>query len=81
MQMQADLLGVDVVRPASTEATALGAAYLAGLAVGYWPTQDFIATQWKAECRFSPQMNDAARQQKRQLWSRALERSRGWVTR
>ena len=56
MQFQADLLGVPVVRPAVTETTALGAAYLAGLAVGFWGSEEEIARQWQAERRFEPSM-------------------------
>ena len=61
MQMQADLLGVPVVRPKISETTALGAAYLAGLAVGYWQTQSEIAEQWRADRRFVSAMKPAAR--------------------
>lgn len=78
MQLQADLLGVDVVRPSNAEATALGAAYLAGLAVGYWPTQEAIAQQWQAERRFSPTIDDATRKAKRAVWARALSRAGAW---
>src|SRR5262249_9574706 len=56
MQFQADLLGVPVVRPAVTETTALGAAYLAGLAVGFWPSLDAITGQWQVDRRFEPNM-------------------------
>ena len=56
MQFQADLLGVPVVRPAVTETTALGAAYLAGLAVGFWKSADEIAGQWRVDRRFEPSM-------------------------
>jgi glycerol kinase len=54
MQFQADVLGVPVVRPKVTETTALGAAYLAGLAVGFWDTQEEIAAQWACDRRFEP---------------------------
>ena len=56
MQFQADLLGVPVVRPQVTETTALGAAYLAGLAVGFWASAEAIARQWRVERRFEPAM-------------------------
>ena len=56
MQFQADLLGVPVVRPAVTETTALGAAYLAGIAVGYWKSVDDVSGQWKVDRRFEPAM-------------------------
>jgi glycerol kinase len=78
MQFQADLLGVPVVRPAVTETTALGAAYLAGLAVGYWPSVDAITGQWRAERRFEPAMSRSAAQPLRERWSAAVARSKGW---
>jgi glycerol kinase len=78
MQFQADLLGVPVVRPRITETTALGAAYLAGLSVGFWRSTDEVAAKWRADRRFEPAMTrDAAAARMRQ-WSRAVERSRGW---
>ncbi|MEN3940484.1 glycerol kinase GlpK [Prosthecobacter sp. SYSU 5D2] len=77
MQFQADLLGVPVVRPVVTETTALGAAYLAGLAVGYWKNQAEIATQWKTERRFEPAMKAAQRKGLMAGWNRALERTKG----
>jgi glycerol kinase len=78
MQFQADLLGVPVVRPAITETTALGAAYLAGLAVGFWSGTAEVSSQWKVDRRFEPQMprGDAATLQAR--WQEALERAKGW---
>jgi glycerol kinase len=81
MQTQADLLGMPVVRPRILETTALGAAYLAGLAVGFWKTRDEIAGQWQVERRFEPNpaREEAARQ--RESWHRAVERARGWVER
>jgi glycerol kinase len=78
MQLQADLLGVEVVRPSNAEATALGAAYLAGLAVGYWHNKESIAEQWQAERRFSPTIDDAERKSKRDVWNRALGRASAW---
>ena len=78
MQFQADLLGVPVVRPAVTETTALGAAYLAGLAVGYWGSVDAITGQWKVDRRFEPAMPRAAATALRERWSAALGRSKGW---
>jgi glycerol kinase len=79
MQFQADLLGVPVVRPAVTETTALGAAYLAGLAVGYWKTPAEIESQRQIERRFEPQMDGARAKELRANWDRAVERSRGWA--
>src|SRR5438105_3930652 len=78
MQTQADLLGVPVVRPAVTETTALGAAYLAGLAVGYWPSVDAVSGQWKVDRRFDPKMPRAAAQALRERWTAALGRSKAW---
>jgi glycerol kinase len=79
MQFQADLLGVPVVRPAVTETTALGAAYLAGLAVGYWKSPDEIASQRSIDRRFEPAMDPAKARELRAQWNRAVERSRGWA--
>jgi glycerol kinase len=79
MQFQADLLGVPVVRPAVTETTALGAAYLAGLAVGFWPSVDAIAGQWRADRRFEPAMAPGDADRLRARWHEALDRSRGWI--
>lgn len=78
MQFQANILGVPVMRPVVTETTALGAAYLAGLAVGFWSSQQEIAGQWQMERRFDPQMSADERQQRLALWRRAVERSRAW---
>jgi glycerol kinase len=78
MQFQADLLGVPVVRPKVTETTALGAAYLAGLAVGFWGSTDEVAANWQVDRRFEPAMpRDAAAARLRQ-WERAVARSRDW---
>ncbi|MBN8761801.1 MAG: glycerol kinase [Thiobacillus sp. 63-78] len=79
MQFQADLLGVPVLRPAVTETTALGAAYLAGLAVGYWGGLDEIAAQWQVERVFEPAMGRDRVAGLRGNWARAVERSRGWA--
>ncbi len=79
MQMQADLLGVDVVRPTQTETTALGAAYLAGLAVGVWTNAQQISAQWQIEARFKPQISAMARTAKLNRWRQAVERSRHWA--
>jgi len=79
MQFQADVLGVPVVRPVVTETTALGAAYLAGIAVGFWTSQQEVAAQWRMERRFEPNMSDDERAQRLKQWHRAVERSRAWV--
>jgi glycerol kinase len=78
MQFQADLLGVPVVRPRVTETTALGAAYLAGLAVGFWKDRAEIAAQWQADRRFTPAMKPAARKKLLDGWERALRRAKRW---
>lgn len=79
MQLQADLLGVPVQRPTVTETTGLGAAYLAGLAVGYWPGLDEIATQWRVDAQFVPTMPPDQRDALYAGWQRAVERARGWA--
>jgi glycerol kinase len=78
MQTQADILGVPVVRPAVTETTALGAAYLAGLAVGYWQDTSELAQQWKVDRRFDPCADRTAATAQRQRWHEAIERAKGW---
>ncbi|HEX5057433.1 MAG TPA: glycerol kinase GlpK [Gammaproteobacteria bacterium] len=81
MQMQADILGVPVVRPKVTETTALGAAYLAGLATGFWPDRDTIAQQWQIDRRFEPQMNKSRREELLGDWRKAIERAKNWAER
>jgi glycerol kinase len=80
MQFQADILNVPVVRPAVTETTALGAAYLAGLAVGFWKDADDLARHWKADRRFEPKMPRAQASRLRERWNEALARSKSWET-
>jgi glycerol kinase len=79
MQFQADILNTPVIRPAVTETTALGAAYLAGLAVGYWSSLDDVAHHWQMERRFEPQMDSAGRQRFYENWNKAVERARAWA--
>lgn len=79
MQFQADILGVPVQRPAVTETTSLGAAYLAGLAVGFWASPDQIAGQWAVERTFEPHMSADQRDTLYADWQRAVERSKGWI--
>jgi glycerol kinase len=79
MQFQADLLGIPVVRPRVTETTALGAAYLAGLAVGFWESGAEIARQWQAERRYEPAMGDAQRAELLARWARAVRHARDWA--
>ena len=79
MQIQADLLGVPVLRPKVLETTALGAAYLAGLAVGVWADTSEIAAQWQMERIFEPRLGAAERQARMALWRRAVGRVGGWA--
>lgn len=79
LQFQADVLGVSVVRPEITETTALGAAYLAGLAVNFWHTQEEIALQWREARRFEPQLFGNARAALRDRWREALGRAKSWA--
>jgi len=79
MQFQADLLGVEVHRPVVAETTALGAAYLAGLAVGVWRDLADLASQWKLDRAFVPQMSAETRQSLVRRWAEAVRRSRRWV--
>jgi glycerol kinase len=78
MQLQADLLNVPVVRPKVAETTALGAAHLAGLAVGFWKNQADIARQWQADKHFKPAMKPVARSRITKGWVRALGRAKAW---
>jgi len=79
MQIQADVLGRDVVRPAVLETTALGAAYLAGLAVGFWKDREDVARNWRVDRRFTPQMSAERRDEMYAGWRRAVERTKGWA--
>ncbi|HEV8606067.1 MAG TPA: glycerol kinase GlpK [Tepidisphaeraceae bacterium] len=81
MQFQADILGAPVVRPKVTETTALGAAYLAGLAVGYWKSTDDVKTNWEIERRFEPHMSNTDRDHRRSRWNEALQRACDWEER
>jgi glycerol kinase len=78
MQFQADVLGVPVIRPAVTETTALGAAYVAGLAAGYWSDQDELRERWSEDKRWEPQMSEEDREAGYAMWNKAVERSLGW---
>src|SRR5438105_762968 len=80
LQIQADLLGRDVVRPAVLETTALGAAYLAGLATGFWRDASDVSKNWRIDRRFSPQMAADRRAEMYAGWKRAVERGKGWST-
>ena len=79
MQFQADILGVPVIRPVITETTALGAAYAAGLAVGFWSDLDQLRSRWKEGKRWIPNMEDAERQRQIKLWKKAVTKTLDWV--
>jgi glycerol kinase len=79
MQFQADVLGVPVVRPRVTETTALGAAYLAGLATGFWASPDTLKEKRQDDVRFEPRMSQDERAERRARWQRAVERSKNWT--
>jgi glycerol kinase len=76
MQFQADILGIPVRRPVVRETTALGAAYLAGLAVGFWESRDQIRSNWQEDRYFEPEMEAARREELYAGWLRAVERCR-----
>ncbi len=78
MQFQADVLGVPVVRPQVTETTALGAAYLAGLATGFWAGPEELRAKRKGDTRFEPKMDAGDRKARRGEWQRAVERAKAW---
>jgi len=79
LQFQADQLGVRVVRPVDRESTALGAAYLAGLAEGVWPDEEALAAAWAVEASFDPEPDRTLADLGHGEWLRAVERSRGWA--
>jgi glycerol kinase len=78
MQFQADLLGVRVARPVVAETTSLGAAYLAGLAVGYWHDTNDVERNWKLDREFSPSMSADERDKKYARWCKAVSRTLAW---
>jgi glycerol kinase len=79
MQFQADILNVPVIRPKVFETTALGAAYAAGLAVGYWKNLDMLVQNWEQDKIWEPQMNASDRQTTYKHWTKAVEKSYGWI--
>jgi len=79
MQFQADMLDIPVIRPVVTETTVLGAAYAAGLAVGYWRSLDEIRNNWAEDIRFEPRMEGAERERLYGSWQKAVSKSFGWV--
>ena len=78
MQFQSDMINAPVHRPECVETTAMGAAYLAGLAVGYWKDKDEIKKNWKLDQIFQPDMEDTIRSEKLTGWQKAVKRSLGW---
>jgi glycerol kinase len=79
MQFQADILGVPVIRPEVAETTALGAAYAAGLATGFWDNQEDLRENWAEDKRWEPQMDDEARKHNMHMWKKAVTRTFDWV--
>ena len=80
MQFQADILGVPVVRPKIAETTALGVAYLAGLAVGYWKDPSELASQWQVDRVFEPDLSPERREERKAGWAQAVDRAKEWAT-
>jgi glycerol kinase len=78
MQFQADLLGVPVEVPKVSETTALGAAYLAGLATGFWKDRDELSGRWQLARRYEPRLDDAERRRLTSRWLRAVDRAKRW---
>jgi glycerol kinase len=79
MQFQADILNRNVIRPLTIETTALGSAYAAGLAVGYYKNLDELCANWGVACTWKPQMEDAQRERLYKDWKKAVTRSFDWV--
>ncbi|WP_269748020.1 FGGY-family carbohydrate kinase, partial [Agromyces laixinhei] len=79
MQFQADILGVPVVRPVVAETTALGAAYAAGLAVGFWSSLDELRANWQEDSRWEPTMDQAERERQIRLWKKAVTKTFDWI--
>jgi glycerol kinase len=79
MQFQSDILNTQVIRPSITETTALGAAYLAGLAVGYWSSIDELQQYWQKDKAFAPSMNDEKRNELQKNWKKAVKAAQAWT--
>jgi glycerol kinase len=79
MQMQADILGVEVIRPVVMETTGLGAAYAAGLATGFWRELDDLGRQWKADRSWTPRWSADRRESGHARWKRAVARTLDWI--
>jgi glycerol kinase len=79
MRLQSDILGKKVVRPVVNETTALGAAYAAGLAVGFWKNVDDLRINWAEDVNFTPTASPEKREAGYKGWKKAIEKSKGWV--
>jgi len=79
MQTQADMIQEPVKRPSCVETTAMGAAYLAGLAVGYWPNKDAVKENWAIDKVFSPKISQEEQEKKMKGWQKAVRYSFGWA--
>jgi glycerol kinase len=79
MQMQADIMGIDISKPLIAETTALGAAYAAGLAVGFWSSPQELRAQWQESRRWSPTSTPDGRENSYSQWKKAVERTLNWV--
>ena len=79
MQFQSDILNTQVIRPQVTETTALGAAYLAGLAVGYWNSIDELQQYWQKDKAFTPSMDDEKRNELQKNWKKAVKAAQAWT--
>ena len=79
MQLQADVMGIDIVKPLITETTALGAAYAAGLAIGFWQSTDEVKAQWRQDRRWHPESDEKSRTNGAARWKQAVERTFNWV--
>ena len=79
MQFQADILGISVIRPVVTETTSLGAAYAAGLSIGFWEDMEELSLHWEEDTRWVPQMGKRTRKEKLTYWKKAVERTLGWI--
>ena len=79
MQFQADVLGIDIVRPRIAETTALGAAFAAGIVAGVWKSTEEVASLWAEDRRWHPRIDDGERRRLTERWADAVERSLGWA--
>jgi len=78
-QLQSDIIGSEIVRPVVDETTALGSAYAAGLAVGYWSDPDELRSNWQVDAEFEPEMDRDDADRRYDRWSDAVDRSRDWA--